>query len=98
METKFTPGPWRIRKTSVYDAVYTDDDILIAFVGIRENEEAQANNALIAAAPELYEALQLLINALHKHTPDMSQSALADICPACDVAAVALTKAQGGAK
>jgi len=69
-ETKFTPGPWFCHYfgTGVGGPEHTvscatPDHITVAVIGkglTGEFEEAEANVHLIAAAPELYEALDEL--------------------------------------
>ena len=71
METKFTPGPWRVRDAShggrlVFPAhdrreiTPTDNNGLVAVL-FKTNRAGsdEANAALISAAPDLYEALKL---------------------------------------
>lgn len=62
METKHTPGPWAARKPDDIGGsrVYADckGGSLIATPGyMRDESESEANARLIAAAPELLEAL-----------------------------------------
>src|SRR3990167_164278 len=62
---KHTEGPWRIRHTSIGGHRAISDknnkDIVVV-TGIGEIEEEQdANARLIAAAPELLEALKLMV-------------------------------------
>jgi hypothetical protein len=63
MNTKHTPGPWR---TDVRDPAFVNydvrtDDTIICTMGIEmPTEEEAANARLIAAAPELLEALEKL--------------------------------------
>ena len=72
----YTPGPWRIRKTTKMTItgnihqVTDKDDYPTAFVPAWDEpqkgeedgtEEAIANARLIAAAPDMLEALQILI-------------------------------------
>jgi hypothetical protein len=54
METKFTPGPWK--------AVFDDRKIYIEGIGVPTDKNEKANAHLIAAAPELYEALEALLS------------------------------------
>jgi hypothetical protein len=68
-ETDFTPGPWRVEREG-HECWVRDDGGLIArgpFPNRYENEDERfyseldqyyANAALIAAAPDLYEALR----------------------------------------
>jgi len=68
-ETKFTPGPWRWNK----DKSVLFSRLNAAVVDSKEDEHVGAvvvvNNAnanLIAAAPELYNALELLVNGFYE--------------------------------
>lgn len=67
---KHTEGPWKPSSTGTGDAVFSDDDRPIFFVPaafyspnfVMGREEAKANITLGAAAPELLEALEKLVN------------------------------------
>ena len=71
-ETKFTPGPWSLDNNDVRDeaqAVLRDATGCIvadAFTMDRTGE-CEANAHLIAAAPELYEALEDCMTALEPY-------------------------------
>lgn len=63
MENKHTPGPWEISGSSIWNpethrAIYASGGKPIH----KRDEEGQANARLIAAAPELLEALEALEN------------------------------------
>ena len=63
MNTKFTKGPWSVGR-SVKTMVFADDGLdLVAdcTAGEFARDVEIANAALIAAAPELYEALDMLM-------------------------------------
>ena len=71
MSEKFTPGPWKaINMSWEYSVIIDEDAARIAQVFIRDevDEETQdkfeeikdANANLIAAAPDLYEALETI--------------------------------------
>jgi hypothetical protein len=73
--SKHTPGPWkistsRIKKQLQWAEVVVDGhcvaDIPVDFVAIDE-AETMANAKLIAAAPELLEALELAVELLKGH-------------------------------
>lgn len=71
MKTQHTPAPWTIKehedKNHGIDITEGDNGKVIANVTshfIAEHTEAQANAKLIAAAPELLEALKELIEYL----------------------------------
>ena len=61
-KTLFTPGPWMANGMKVCDSEY----FTIAKCGwlCQSDEESEANVALIATAPELYEALQEAVSEL----------------------------------
>lgn len=69
MTTKFTPGPW-VRHKHAYCCVVADSRVLIANCGQRDSNinreeleiEQDANTQLIAAAPDLYAALESFVN------------------------------------
>ena len=67
-----TPGPWYCESNSraIGPLIQDDDDQCfhmiehVAYVGYQLNEDIQHSNArLIAAAPELLEALQLMLDS-----------------------------------
>lgn len=68
MTNKFTPGPWKVSLTD--DTVVMDKDANAVAVAVGDYdthyEVTEANARLIAAAPDLYEALQML----HDETAD----------------------------
>jgi len=93
MNTKFTPGPWEVHHgvdVTGYPVFY-----IHGFSGPekRDKETLDANTHLIAAAPELYEALDEVLRSL-------SNPALADYLDDEDLgriesAKAALAKANG---
>lgn len=61
---KHTPGPWKVRENGgLMQSVEAKRDWLVFKCGrdFMAREELEANARLIAAAPELLEALELLI-------------------------------------
>jgi len=66
MNTKFTKGPWFAEQIIERDDVFLDicaeDSSVVSDVGVNgaTEEQRRANAALIASAPELYEALEVL--------------------------------------
>lgn len=78
METKHTPGPWQVTASGIYTD-HTQRERQAPIVGAASisrtigREEADANECLIAAAPDLLAALQALSNAAKAHD---------DACPA----------------
>lgn len=68
---KHTPGPWTIKGTfsglgGTAIAVCVDNGILAGVAERCEPAEAEANARLIAAAPELLAAVQIVAAALRK--------------------------------
>ena len=90
---KGTPGPWRVseKRGDLIDIRHNSNGIgaislNLAHVVARQSwlKEAEANAKLIAAAPELLEALQRMVNKAHKQNwndayPEELQSAQAAI-------------------
>ena len=59
---KHTPGPWKIRCYTNTNTLYVSPESgRIVFEANESDEEGVANTHLIAAAPELLEALKRLI-------------------------------------
>lgn len=81
MKPKFTPGPWFARKTGglkLDQFVCTSDHDCIANMdsggGGFTIDEVDANTHLIAAAPEMYEALVTALEFFEaKRSPDIYQ-------------------------
>lgn len=95
-EAKFTKGPWFIRATSrsglEYEIKHSGGEIGWVNDNPSVDGSHQANARLIAAAPDMYEALESLIYALENAPPlDMMK----EIVLAGDKARSALAKARG---
>ena len=85
---KGTPGPWYVSNEGCM--LIRDDaglSIVAKYVGYTRDEEELANARLIATAPELLEALQLIMNG-DFYMPKES----------ADVAKLAINKATGETK
>jgi hypothetical protein len=90
MSTKFTPGPWSYSEVSWDGGLYikpSGHDVVLAEIWGLEypfpdaDDEARANAALIAAAPELLEALEKTVElAWRDHVSDEEQA----ICESAD--------------
>lgn len=70
-DTKFTPGPWRLSLTDDTTVIGPDHQEIAEAMGDYEDDdmlpEVEANARLIAAAPDLYTALEeasALVDAL----------------------------------
>lgn len=70
----WTPGPWTVQLTcpsprtraTAFEVVTEDYDVAAGYIGIRKAEDAQ----LIAAAPELYEALEYALAKLRQYADE----------------------------
>jgi hypothetical protein len=74
---KFTPGPWHVsdlQPAYIHYCVDGDDgwrELVAAAIPIQEDAEAQHSNAhLIAAAPEMYDALENALKWFHDPVAD----------------------------
>lgn len=92
MSAKHTPGPWIFdgdyiwsEPAKCYVADPQTEDMLIGQACAKQDiyKQIQANARLIAAAPDLLDALQVLLNAtMHKNHPAESDMAIAAIAKA----------------
>lgn len=90
-ESKHTPGPWRISRTSGMEIFINHDQdqpnrVAGYFAEVRrftsDNEQVEANARLIAAAPDLLEALLELADWYKEHTglpPAAANAAIAKV-------------------
>ncbi len=105
MVAKFTPGPWHANWTRlngkaigfhVADETHGSIRPICEFYDGTEAmppEEVEAHARLIAAAPELLEALQSIAEYWNR---DQNETAMADACwHAIETAMAAITKATG---
>lgn len=81
---KFTPGPWRRYNGPLMRSIWSDrnrgkDESAVAQIcGPRQyDEESDANAHLIAAAPDLYEALEGILDEVSPENISRALSALA---------------------
>ena len=94
---KFTPAPWHVRTgdeaKTVYAVTPADEELPICTAHHQYVEDAEydANASLIAAAPELYEALEAIERAIH----DRNYFAIESAFDAGGFARAALAKARG---
>lgn len=99
MTTPHTPGPWRLRYGKLFEYDYllkAGKDTPIAYWSnfkIRTKKESKANARLIAAAPELLEALQ---NAQMALAGFVDRSGI--VQNALDKASAAIAKSTGQSK
>lgn len=97
---KFTPGPWRvIGKKYVESTVSQLVASMVVLKGkdLKQEDEnaaiAEANAHLIAAAPEMFEALERLVGVLQSEyaSSELTEATKWNV----DKALIALTKARG---
>lgn len=81
MTTKHTPGPWSVAETRhKYDTVIRGtkgEPIAIALIAGYTKQEGAANTVLLAAAPDLLEALKVMVRdyaAAHASIGDLEMS------------------------
>jgi hypothetical protein len=97
-EAKHTPGPWQVGEYS--DGVGVGAGFRVALMTGGERYRDKANARLIAAAPELLDALQKAVGALefsrdyHKDLGNEDQAFAQDML---DAALKAIAKATGAA-
>lgn len=60
-EAKFTPAPWVIIKQDDYEAIDNDELNLNVCTFTSRADDASHDQALIAAAPEMYELLESIV-------------------------------------
>ena len=89
-ETKWTPRPWRVQVGRYLPMVHSPDGIVGHLSGDRAEFEANAH--LVAAAPDLYEALSHLLRL--NRTQSVGDE---DYDAALESAEEVLTKARGEA-
>jgi hypothetical protein len=101
-KTKFTPGPWIVSRERFntdyegagYSIIAKDEGNDYWFIAtIEDAEEAEANASLIAASPDMYEALNFFSTAVF---PNLSKEGEAILKVYQDNAKSVLIKANGG--
>ena len=89
-----TPGPWQyLRSPSGPIRVGPSHNCTVAVAPFPPTGDQEANARLIAAAPELFDALNALVNAVSPDDNDKSCEPY--FRPALKAARAALAKAQG---
>lgn len=94
-DTTHTPGPWRVlHKTGVFPM---DSDCWTIGTAEQHRKEHVANARLMAAAPDLLDALQALFDACEQRANAEGGDFGSDIGPAAAMATAAIARATGGA-
>lgn len=106
-EKKFTPGPWQTDPECGHESVLGPNGAMVAdcaIFGLSKQFRARggdnvANAHLIAAAPDLYEALAALVSSITAITGDGGRRSwsvnAARLAEAYDASIPALSKARG---
>ena len=100
MKTKHTPGPWHVGRRFSGGAVYAEKgEEICAFSDLIDPVESLANKRLIAAAPDLLDALAWALKNLEEVAiPLANKHGRVTSMTECVVQArAALAKAEGGA-
>lgn len=65
-DTKFTPGPYRVQRVRPGEYYIIGDDSPLCRIAWEDvhDAEARANADLIAAAPDMYEALTVMVEQI----------------------------------
>lgn len=93
MTTTHTPGPWKITSEEFVDDAKGGPVARIYSRQTRPADELKANAALIAAAPEMLEALNGLLEAILKCEAPVGGKR--ETLAAVDAARAAIAKAEG---
>jgi hypothetical protein len=70
MKTKHTKGEWHITPNGEYVGTLGQGKTGVCMILMKGREEGQANAKLIASAPNLLHALQMLINDIERNDGD----------------------------
>ena len=96
-QPKWTPGPWRVLNDEAIKVASSDGSLAtvthIHLRGRRDTSEVEANAHLIAAAPDMAEALEKALNFITN-----TESEMGETLPCGDAARAALAKARGETK
>jgi len=97
---KFTPGPWKVTYDAGFYVVFSEStgDVIAVMCG--NYGEREGNAYMVAAAPDMYEALRLACDYLHnwlndKRNPEYVRLTLQRTC---ELVRQALAKAGGKEK
>lgn len=88
MKSTHTPGPWKATGKEVGTDYEATHGMVASIIGMPNRWETEANARLIAAAPDLYAAVEALL-ALH------ADDGTRDDVPEWKAARAALAKARG---
>jgi hypothetical protein len=96
-------GTWVYQNSREVMTIQTDKDAIAQICGLwrdgnESSGEVMANARLIAAAPDMFAALESLAVGLSPASVDMQRETLADLCRVCrEIAESAIAKVKGGA-
>jgi hypothetical protein len=93
-----TESPWHLGNRAGNPAIYGKDGTEIAEILQCLTPEWRENAHLIAAAPEMLEALQAVAVGLSPASLELQKDSLADLCRTCsEIIQEAIAKAEGKA-
>jgi hypothetical protein len=93
----YTKGNWTIHDTNKYETPHIECGIY-RICRIADNREYKANASLIAAAPDMYEALQSVLLRLDMEAKEKGEDAIFPCAAMRSTIRQALNKATGGTK
>lgn len=102
MTTKHTPGPWHLAEynfrdtlgaVGVYSAECHPQMPIVHSITGRDLDQCDANARLIAAAPELLAALELVVGAVTYHTSHHNIPPIPGLAKSMQAARAAIAKA-----
>lgn len=98
MNEQFTTGPWLVEREKNDDAFYvrvnrTHAPTVCKLTPNKSDEESEANANLIAAAPEMYEALKKISDLLDGYFQSKDELVPAEIVEAYEIIESTLLKA-----
>ena len=88
MENKHTPGPWHV--INEWNVSGPEYEVANGSIMVRDDDESAANARIIAAAPDLLEALEMALNFIAN-----TESEMGETLQSGDAARAAIAKARG---
>lgn len=96
-KARHTPGPWNTNLGVVWPGDSSGNPIAYLNGHCRKLAEDEANARLIAAAPDLLEALKEIMDFIGEKDDSCKEGPNCVTCSLADAGRAAITKAEGGA-